>query len=167
MWKWTRKHENKPVPPTPSAAAPVRNIQSRESVQAVPRLQSVESFRPDATHLGKSIVIKGDVYGSGNVYLDGELEGSVELLDGSLTVGTDGRIRANLLASNIVVQGRVNGNLYGIERAELKKSAIVVGAIYTPRIAIEDGASLKGSVLVQKDIPTLQTKKADDPAAVK
>ncbi len=54
MWKWTRKHENKPVPPTPSAAAPVRNIQSRESVQAVPTLQSVESFRPDVKHTSES-----------------------------------------------------------------------------------------------------------------
>ena len=83
MWKWTRKHENKPVTPTPSAVAPVRNIQSQESVQAVPGLQSVESFRPDVTHIGKSIVIKGDVSGSGNVFLDGELEGSVELPDSS------------------------------------------------------------------------------------
>ena len=161
MWKWTRKHENKPVPPTPSAAAPVRNIQSQESVQAVPRLQSVESFRPDVTHIGKSIVIKGDVSGSGNVFLDGELEGSVELPDSSLTVGSDGRIRANLLARSIVVQGRVDGNLYGLERAELKKSATVVGDIYSPRIAIEDGAFLEGSVQVHKDTPRPQTKKGN------
>jgi cytoskeletal protein CcmA (bactofilin family) len=61
----------------------------------------------------------------------------------------------------------VDGNLYGIRRVDLKKSAVVLGDICTPRIAIEEGASLKGSVLVQKDIPTLQTKKADDPAAAK
>jgi cytoskeletal protein CcmA (bactofilin family) len=133
MWKWTRKHENKPVPPTPSAAAPVSNIQSQESVQAVPRLQSAESFRPDVTHIGKSIVIKGDVSGSGNVFLDGELEGSVELPDSSLTVGSDGRIRANLLARSIVVQGRVDGNLYGLERAELKKIGHCCGRhLFTP-----------------------------------
>ena len=165
MWKWTRKHENKPVPPTPSAAAPVRNIQSQESVQAVPRLQSVDSFRPDVTHIGESIVIKGDVSGSGNVFLDGELEGSVELPDSSLTVGSDGRIRANLLARSIVVQGRVDGNLYGLERAELKKSSTVVGDIYSPRIAIEDGAFLAGNVQVHKDIPNPQTKKEDDASA--
>ncbi len=87
---------------------------------------------------------------SENVYLDGELEGSVELVEGNLTVGPDGRIRANVQARSIVVHGRVDGNLYGIKRVELKKSAVVVGDIYSPRIVIEDGASLKGSVLVQK-----------------
>jgi cytoskeletal protein CcmA (bactofilin family) len=107
----------------------------------------------DVTHIGKSIVIKGDVSGSGNVYLDGELEGSVELRDGALTVGSEGRIRANLQARSIVVHGRVDGNLYGLERAELKKSATVVGDIYTPRNAIEDGAFLEGNVWVHKGPP--------------
>src|SRR5229473_4653922 len=101
MWKWTRKDENR-LAPIPSAVPPVRSIPSEESVQAVPRLQLVESFRPDVTHIGKSIVIKGEVSGSGNVFLDGELEGSVELPDSSLAVGSDGRIRANLLARSIV-----------------------------------------------------------------
>jgi cytoskeletal protein CcmA (bactofilin family) len=106
-------------------------------------------------------VIKGDVSGSGNVYFEGELEGSVELLDGSLTVGSDGRINANVQARSIVVQGRVDGNLYGLERAELKKSATVVGDIYAPRIAIEDRACLDGNVRAHKDIPRSQTKKED------
>jgi cytoskeletal protein CcmA (bactofilin family) len=67
-----------------------------------------------------------------------------------------------------VVQGRVDGNLYGLERAELKKSATVVGDIYSPRIAIEDGAFLAGNVQVHKDIPNPQTKKEDDaPATAK
>ena len=159
MWKWTRKHENKPVPPTLSAAPPARSIPCQESVQTVPTSQSVESFGPQVTHIGKFIVIKGEVSGSENVYLDGELEGSVELLDGSLTVGPDGRIRADLQARNIVIQGRVEGNLYGLERVELKKSAFFVGAIYTPHIAIEDGAFLEGNVRIGKDIPSPQTKK--------
>jgi cytoskeletal protein CcmA (bactofilin family) len=159
MWKWTRKDENKSAPPIPSAVSPVRSIPSHESVQTVTRLQSVESLVTDVTYIGKSIVIKGDVSGGGNVYLDGELEGSVELLDGALTVGSEGRIRANLQARSIVVQGRVDGNLYGLERAELKKSATVVGDIYTPRIAIEDGAFLEGSVWVHKDTPRTRTKK--------
>jgi cytoskeletal protein CcmA (bactofilin family) len=159
MWKWPRKDENKSTPPIPRAVSPVRSIPSQESVHAVPRLQSVESLGPDGTYIGKSIVIKGDVSGSGNVYLDGEFEGSVELLDGALTVGPEGRIRANLQASSIVVEGRVDGNLYGLECAELKKSATVVGDIYTPRITIEDGAFLEGDVRVHKDTLRPQTKK--------
>jgi cytoskeletal protein CcmA (bactofilin family) len=139
MWKWTPKDGNKPV----------------------------EGSYPEATHIGKSIVIKGEVSGSENVYVAGELEGNIELLDGSLTVGPEGRIRANVQARSIVVHGRVDGNLYGTKRVDLKKSAVLVGDICTPRIAIEEGASLKGSVLVQKDIPTLQAKKADGAAAPK
>jgi cytoskeletal protein CcmA (bactofilin family) len=159
MWKWTSKDESKSVPSMPGAVSPVLGIPSQESVQAGPRRQSVGSLGRDATHIGTSIVIKGDVSGSGNVYLDGELEGSVELLDSALTVGPAGRIRANLQARSIVVQGRVDGNLYVIEGAELKKSATVVGDIYTPRIAIEDGAFLEGNVCVHKDTPRPQTKK--------
>ena len=137
MWNWTPKDKNK----------------------------RRESFCPEATHIGKSIVIKGEVSGSENVYVDGELEGCVELFEGNLTVGPEGRIRANVQAHGIVVHGRVDGTLYGIKRVDLKKSAILVGDIYTPRIAIEEGASLTGSVLVKKDIPTFQPRKADAKAA--
>jgi cytoskeletal protein CcmA (bactofilin family) len=158
MWKWTQKDENRPVP-MGSPVPPVRVIPSEESLQVVLGLQSVESSDPDVTCIGKSVVIKGDISGGGSVYLDGELEGNVEF-NGSLTVGPEGRVRANLQARSIVVQGRVEGDLYGLERAELKKSAIVVGDVYTPRIAIGDGMSLDGSVHVHKDIPRPQTKKA-------
>ena len=143
MWKWTSEDETKPGPPIPSAAPPVHSVPS---------------------HIGKLIAIKGEVSGSESVYLDGKLEGSVELLDGSLTVGPDARIRANLRARSIVIQGRVDGNMYGLERVELKKSAIFVGDIYTPLIAIEDGAVLEGNVRIHKDIPSSQTKKQDDAA---
>lgn len=131
MWNWTSKDEKK----------------------------SSGSSHPEATHIGKSIVIKGEVSGSGNVYVAGELEGIVALLEGNLTVGPEGRIRANVQAHNIVVHGRVDGTLYGTKQVDLKKSAVLVGDIYTSRIGIEEGASLRGSVLVQEDIPALQRKK--------
>ena len=129
MWKWTPKDGNEPA----------------------------ESFYSEATHIGKSIVIQGEVFGSENVYVAGELEGSVELIEGNLTVGPDGRIRANVQAQSIVVHGRVEGNLYGIKQVDLKKSAVLVGDICTPRIAVEEGASLKGSVLVQKEPPNKES----------
>ena len=124
-----------------------------------------ENFCPEATNIGKSIVIKAEVSGSENVYVAGELEGSVELLEGDFTLGPDGRLRGDVRARSIVVHGRVDGNLYGTQRIDLKKSAILVGDIHTPRIAIEEGASLRGGVLVQKDIPIKQTKKQDDTVA--
>ena len=170
MWKWTSKEESKPAPPgrisgTPSGAPPVPSVPSREPARVVLTPQSAESLRPDVAHIGKSIAIKGELSGSEDVYLDGELEGRVELLDGSLTVGPGGRIRGNLQAPQILIRGRVDGNLYGRERVELKKSAILVGDIYTPRIAIEDGAYLKGNVRSQEDIASPRTKKEGDTAA--
>jgi len=158
MWKWTQKDENRPAP-MGSPVPPVRVIPSEESLQAaVLGLQSVEGSDPDVTRIGKSVVIKGNISGGGSLYLDGELEGNVEL-NGSLTVGPEGRVRANLQARSIEVQGRVEGDLYGLEHTKLKKSATVVGDIYTPRIAIEDGMSLTGSVHANKDISRPQTKK--------
>lgn len=172
MWKWTSKEESKPATPgraprTPSAVPPVPSVPSREPVHVVLTPQSAEYFCPDVARIGESITIKGELSGSEDVYLDGELEGCVELLDGSLTVGPHGRIRANLQAPHILIRGRVDGNLYGSERVELKKSAILVGDIYTPRIAIEDGACLKGNVRSQEDIAGPQTKKEDETAAAK
>jgi cytoskeletal protein CcmA (bactofilin family) len=157
MWKWTRKRGVRSATPSLSPALPVVNI---PPLQVVPKLQWVESFQPGETYIGKSIVIKGDVSGGGNVYWDGKLEGSVELQDGAFAVGPEGRVRANLQAPSIVVQGRVNGDLHGFERTELKRSAIVVGDIHTPRIAIEDGASFEGTVQVHQDL-SRQTKKKD------
>ena len=165
MWKWTPKDEKSPD--APSAVPPAPPIPPQEPVKTVPTPQSVESFSSDVTRIGKSIVIKGEVSGSENTYLDGELEGSVGLVDGILTVGPEGRIRADLQARNIVIQGRVDGNLYGLERVELKKSTVFVGNIYTPRITIEDGAFLEGNVRIGKEIPSPQTRKEDDTAAAK
>jgi cytoskeletal protein CcmA (bactofilin family) len=114
-----------------------------------------EGFSPEPTYIGKSIVIQGEVSGSENIYVAGEVQGSLELLKGSLTVGPEAHIRANIQAPSIVVHGRVEGNLYGIERVDLKRSAVLVGDVHTSSIVIEEGASLKGSVQVQKNI--LQT----------
>lgn len=141
------------------------SVPPREPVAAVRTPQSVENFDRDVTHVGKSIMIKGELSGSESVYLDCELEGSVELLDNNLTIGPEGRIRASVRARSIVVEGRVDGNLYGSEHVELKKSAILAGDIYTPRIAIEEGACLKGNIDSGEDITSPQTKKKEDDSA--
>ncbi len=110
----------------------------------------VENFRADVAHIGKSVVVKGELSGSEDLYLDGEVEGSIELKGHSLIVGPNGRVRANVNARDIVVHGKVDGNLHASERVELKKSAILAGDIFTQRIIIEDGAYFKGGVDLQK-----------------
>ena len=110
-----------------------------------------ENFRADVAHIGKSVLVKGELSGSEDLYLDGEVEGSIELRDHSLVVGPHGRVRAHIHAKDVVVHGKVDGNIKGTERVELKKSAVLVGDINTQRIIIEDGAFFKGAIDIQKE----------------
>ena len=110
-----------------------------------------DNFRADVAHIGKSVLVKGELSGSEDLYLDGEVEGSIELKDHSLVVGPHGRVRANINARDITVHGKVDGNVKGTERVELKKSAVLVGDIFTQRIIIEDGAFFKGAIDIQKE----------------
>jgi cytoskeletal protein CcmA (bactofilin family) len=102
-------------------------------------------------HIGKSVVIKGELSGSEDLYLDGQVEGSIHLKGNNLTVGPNGQVKANVEAKGVIVQGKLEGNLMASDRVDLRKSAIVTGDIATQRIAIEEGAYLKGKVDVGKD----------------
>src|SRR5271167_3825684 len=102
-------------------------------------------------HIGKSVVIKGELSGSEDLYVDGSVEGNIELRNHSLTVGPNGKVKANVSAKAVVIQGKLEGAVNASERVELRKSALVTGDVTTQRIAIEDGAFLKGKVDVQKE----------------
>jgi len=107
--------------------------------------------RSDVASIGKSVVIKGELSGSEDLYLDGEVEGSIVLNGNSLTVGPNGRVRAHIKAREVIVHGKVDGNILSAQRVELRRSAAVLGDITSQRIMIEDGAYLKGSIDVQRD----------------
>lgn len=111
----------------------------------------IDSFRTEVAHIGKSVLIKGELSGSEDLYLDGEVEGNIELKDHSITVGPHGRVRAHINAREIIVHGKVEGNVRGADRVELKRSAVLVGDIATHRIVIEDGAFFKGAIDIQKE----------------
>ena len=102
-------------------------------------------------HIGTSVIIKGELSGSEDLYVDGQVEGTIELHSNSLIIGPNGQVRADVNAKGVIVQGKMEGNIRASERTELKKSAIAVGNIVTQRIAIEDGAYFKGKVDIQKD----------------
>jgi cytoskeletal protein CcmA (bactofilin family) len=102
-------------------------------------------------HIGKSVVIKGELSGSEDLYLDGQVEGSIELRNHSLTVGPNGKVKANVSAKGVVIQGKLDGSVTASDRVELRKSAVVTGDVTTQRISIEEGAFLKGKVDIQKD----------------
>jgi cytoskeletal protein CcmA (bactofilin family) len=146
---WKRKEDELPRALSPAPATPVVVPKEVRSMEA----PKTDAFRADVAHIGKSVVVKGELSGSEDLYLDGEVEGSIELTGHSLIIGPNGRVRANVNARDVVVHGKVDGNLRGSERVELKKSAILVGDIATQRIVVEDGAYFKGAVDIQKDVP--------------
>ncbi|HTT23959.1 MAG TPA: polymer-forming cytoskeletal protein [Candidatus Sulfotelmatobacter sp.] len=98
--------------------------------------------------IGKSFVIKGQVSCDGDLYIEGQVEGSVDPKGNRLTIGPDGRLKANVTARTVVVHGKLEGNIQASERVDLKQSAVVVGDIVTQSITIESGAHIKGSIEV-------------------
>ncbi len=100
----------------------------------------------EMAHIGKSVIIKGELSGSEDLYLDGEVEGSIELKQNSLTIGPNGRVKAKVSAKSVIVDGKVDGNVFGTERVEVRGTAAVTGDIVTKRIVIAEGASFRGSV---------------------
>ena len=111
-------------------------------------------------HIGKSVIIKGELSGSEDLYVDGQVEGSIELSGNKLIIGPHGQVRANVNAKGVVVQGKLEGNIRASERAELTKSAIAVGDIVTQRVAIEEGAYFKGKVDIQREMSKTDGKPA-------
>ena len=102
-------------------------------------------------HIGKSVIIKGELSGSEDLYVDGQVEGTINLQGNSLIIGSSGHVRANVSAKGVVVQGRLEGDIQATDRAELKKSAVAVGDIITQHLAIEEGAYFKGKIEVQRE----------------
>ena len=119
----------------------------------------MENYRSDVAHIGKSVVIKGELSGSEDLFVDGEVEGSIELRNQSLTLGPNSKIRATVFAKEVAVHGKVDGNVQGHERVELKKSAVLSGDISTQRIVIEDGAFFKGAIDIRKESGKSESKR--------
>ncbi len=105
----------------------------------------------EGAKIGKSVLIKGELSGSEDLYVDGNVEGKIELRNHSLTIGPNGKVKADISAKSVVIQGKLEGTVNATERVELLKSAIMNGDVITQRIAIEEGASLKGKVDIQKE----------------
>ena len=114
----------------------------------------MENPRADVAHIGKSVVVKGELSGSEDLYVDGEVEGSIELRNQSLTLGPNSKIRATVFAKEVSIHGKVDGNVTATNKVELKKSAVFNGDISTQRIVVEDGAFFKGSIDIHKGEPT-------------
>ena len=163
MWKSVRKEDERPATPPSSPATSVTVPPAVPPKEVKPLMETpkiADSYRADVAHIGKSVLVKGELSGSEDLYLDGEVEGSIDLKGHSLTIGPNGRVRANVNARDVVVHGKVEGNLRAVDRVELKKSAILMGDIFTQRIVIEDGAFFKGGIDIQKPEAKVEPKVA-------
>ncbi len=147
---WKRKEDE----PATSFEPPSSGPASAGFTSAPPR--PVEPSRNESVRsievatIGKSVVVKGELTGNEDLVVDGEVEGSIALRGQTLTVGPNGRVRANIEARTVVLYGRVDGDIHATDRVDLRKSASLAGNIATARISIEDGAFFKGGIDIQK-----------------
>jgi len=125
-------------PPTPMAAAP--NPAPVPAVVSAPLPANIDS------RISSGLKIRGEITGSSDMYIDGDVQGKVRIGSGSLTIGANGRVQADLEAREIIVNGSVVGNLKADDRVQLGSTGSVQGGIVTPRIGIDDGARLRGNV---------------------
>jgi cytoskeletal protein CcmA (bactofilin family) len=115
---------------------------------AAPR--PVSTSTADQATIGKSLVIKGEVTGSESLYIDGRVEGSINLAGNRVTVGRNGVVSANINAREIVVLGKVRGNLTASDRVDIRSDGSLTGDVVAARISIEDGAYFKGGIDIRK-----------------
>lgn len=145
---WKRDEAVKPtsgqVPPTGPAVQ--NNPFNSSASQAEPRQQTGR----DVVNIGKSVVIKGELNGSEDLTIEGQVEGKIELKDHVLTIGPNGRIKAQVQAKALIVLGEVHGNVVATDKVEIRDGGSVDGDIIAPRVAIADGAHFRGSVDMQR-----------------
>jgi cytoskeletal protein CcmA (bactofilin family) len=149
MWK-----PNQPAGGTPSTPEPVR--------PAAPGAAGFDASRPGAAAaagaipsgeqatIGKSLVIKGEVSGSESLYIDGKIEGAINLPGNRVTVGRNGQVAANVMAREVVVLGKVRGNVHASDRVDIRSEGSLTGDVIAARISIEDGAFFKGGIDIRK-----------------
>lgn len=143
MFEFTKKGT-----PDESAESPAREGARMTAAETPHRAHagSVSGARRDAAVIGPSIQLDGDLRGQEDLLIEGEVSGTVQLRDNSLTVGAQGKVKADVYAKEIHVEGTVEGDLFGAERVVIRKSAQVRGNITSPRVAIEEGARFKGAI---------------------
>ena len=103
----------------------------------------------DQATIGRSVVIKGEISGAESLYIDGRIEGTVNFADNRVTVGRNGVVAANITAREVVIMGKVTGNIECSDRVDIRSEGSLTGDIVSQRISIEDGAMLKGAVQVK------------------
>ena len=164
MWNKRREEESKPSTqpqpgasvagpsaPAPIAPKPIEVKKEITPVSSTPMGRIEPDSRGGAATIGKAVKIVGQIYSKEELYVDGDLEGTLEALENKLTVGPNGTVHASVKAREVVVLGTIQGNVEAADKIEIRKDAKLVGDIRTARIIIEDGAYFKGSIDIVKE----------------
>ena len=143
MWK-----RDEAVKPTVAPSTPA--VQSHGGPAPAPQPETRHQTGRDVVNIGKSVVIKGELNGSEDLTIEGQVEGKIELKDHVLTIGPNGKIKAQVFAKALIVLGEVHGNVNATEKVDIRDGGSVDGDIVSPRVAIAEGAHFRGSVDMQR-----------------
>jgi cytoskeletal protein CcmA (bactofilin family) len=173
MWNKRRDEEpQRPYTPQAPALAPVAPSPNpgviKKEATPVPSM-SPARFEPEnrgaIATIGKAVKIVGQIFSREDLYVDGEVEGTLEAIEHKLTIGPHGTVKATVKAREVAVLGSIGGNVEATEKIEIRKDAKLVGDIKTARIIIEDGAYFKGSIDIVKQEPVKPVPKPAQQAA--
>ena len=146
VYMWKRDEAVRPAtsghPAAPQAPAPAG--------APAPRAEASQNWERDNVNIGKSVVIKGELNGSEDLTIEGQVEGTIQLRDHVLTIGANGRIKAQVFAKAVIVLGEVTGNVTASDKVDIRDNGSVDGDIISPRVAIAEGAHFRGSVDMQR-----------------
>jgi cytoskeletal protein CcmA (bactofilin family) len=145
---WKRDESVRPPSGQPAAVPPP--AASAPAGVSVPRQEAGHNMEKDIVNIGKSVVIKGELNGSEDLTIEGHVEGTIQLRDHVLTIGPNGRIKAQVFAKSVVVLGEVTGNVTASDKVDIRDAGSVDGDIVAPRVAIAEGAHFRGSVDMQR-----------------
>src|SRR5271156_3313097 len=156
MWN-RRKDEEfalKPASAPPSSSALAKEGIPMSTLPERTNEPHLDNPRGGSAVLGKSVIVKGQIFSREDLTIDGEVEGTVELQEHRLTIGPNGKVRASVKARELVVLGTIHGNVETSDKIDIRKEAKLVGDIRTARIVIEDGAYFKGNIdIVRAEAP--------------
>ena len=140
--------------PTPEPARPVPPASSPATIDSTfrPAVAPAAAAAPagEQATIGKSLIVKGEVSGSESLYIDGKVEGAINLPGNRVTVGRNGQVAANISAREVVVLGKVRGNVHASDRVDIRAEGSLTGDVAAARISIEDGAYFKGGIDIRK-----------------
>ena len=167
---WKRDDAAKPSAPAGQAPAPAQHSSAPQTAESTSRPAVAgdpqRGQERNVVNIGKSVVIKGELNGSEDLTIEGQVEGKIELRQNVLTIGSNARIKAQVFAKSVIILGEVVGNVTASEKVDLRDNGSIDGDITAPRVAIAEGAHFRGSIDMQRGTSKAQDgKPAPAPAA--